>query len=256
MTSGFAAFLKFICLCYIYIIFKLKQTIMKRAIVSAAIMLMYISLATGQKEERSHDGFTSISFGIPGTLYVEVGSKFSVVLEGDRSVLDNIITDVSGRRLVIKKENWRNFSNEKNVVVRITLPELEGLGVSGSGKAELVGPVNADNLNLSVSGSGNLYAKSIEADRLNCSISGSGNVVISGRGSVDNGEITISGSGNFTGEQLEIDHLEVRVSGSGSCNCRAGDSLTASVSGSGNITYLGDPKVDARVSGSGKVRSR
>jgi hypothetical protein len=229
---------------------------MKRAIVSAAIMLMYVSLATGQKEQRNHNGFTSISFGIPGNLYVETGSKFSVVLEGDQSVLDNIITEVSGRRLVIKKENWRNFNNEKNVVVRITLPEIEGLGVSGSGKAELVGPVNADNLSLSVSGSGNLQAGSIEADRLSCSISGSGNIVISGKGSCDNGEITISGSGNYTGEQLEIDHLDVRVSGSGNCSCRAGDSLKASVSGSGNVAYLGDPKVDARVSGSGKVRSR
>jgi hypothetical protein len=230
---------------------------MKRAITSAAIMLMFISLAIGQnKEERNHDGFTSISFGIPGHIYVETGSKFSVVLEGDESVLENIITEVSGRRLVIKKENWRSFNNEKNVVVRVTLPELEGLSVSGSGKAELVSPVSADNLSLSVSGSGNLHAGSIEADRVNFAISGSGNIVISGKGSSDNGEITISGSGNFTGDQLEIDHLEVRVSGSGNCSCRAGDSLTASVSGSGNVTYLGDPKVDARVSGSGKVRSR
>jgi hypothetical protein len=230
---------------------------MKRAIISAAIMLVFISLAIGQtKEERDHDGFSSISFGIPGSLFVEIGSNFSVVLEGDRSVLENIITEVSGNRLVIKKENWRSISNEKNVVVRITLPELEGLGVSGSGKAQLRGSVASDNLSLNVSGSGNLHAENIEADRFECSISGSGNIVISGKGSADNGEITVSGSGSYTGDQLEIDHLEVRISGSGNCRCRAGDSLKASVSGSGSVSYLGDPKIDARVSGSGKVRSR
>ena len=41
--------------------------------------------------------------------------------------------------------------------VYITMPELNGLGVSGSGKAEIKDAVKAEDLDLSVSGSGKLY---------------------------------------------------------------------------------------------------
>ena len=210
------------------------------------------------KQERDLDGFTRISFGISGNLYVEFGRGFSVVLEGDEDDLDEIITEVSNGRLVIKKENRRFYSSiDRKVTIRITMPELSGLGVSGSGSAQIVDPVTeADDLDLSVSGSGKLNTSGIVADRLNCSISGSGNIVIGGEGNADSGEIQISGSGNYSGENFEIDRLDVRVSGSGNCTCRAGDSLVAAISGSGNVTYAGNPRIDARVSGSGKVRSR
>ncbi|HOP00228.1 MAG TPA: head GIN domain-containing protein [Bacteroidales bacterium] len=214
-------------------------------------------LATGQtvKETRNIRDFTGISYGISGTLNVRIGPEFSVVLEGDKDDLEVILTDVSNGRLRIRMENWRFRINNK-VNAYVTLPELEGLSVSGSGRAEILDPLkNADDLSLSVSGSGKLYTKEIVADELDCSISGSGDIIVSGSGSVDRGDISISGSGNYSGPELEIDHLEVSVSGSGSCTCKAGDSLNARISGSGNVTYSGNPRIDARVSGSGKVRS-
>lgn len=207
------------------------------------------------KEERSLSDFNQVSFGISGDLFIAIGPEFSVVLEGYRDDLEETETEVSSGRLIIRRDDW-GFRNSRKVTVRITMPELEGLSVSGSGKAEILDPVSADELNFAVSGSGNLYAGRIEADDFKCSISGSGNILIEGEGSIDDGEITISGSGGYSGDDLEIDHLDVRVSGSGNCSCRAGDSITASISGSGNVTYSGDPRVDARVSGSGKVRSR
>ncbi len=51
-------------------------------------------------------------------------------------------------------ENWRFNFNEK-VNAYVTLPELTGLSVSGSGKAEILDPIkDADDLSLNVSGSG------------------------------------------------------------------------------------------------------
>lgn len=225
------------------------------------IIALAVFSAHGQsadRQERDHAGFTKINFGIAGDLIVEIGREFSVVLEGDSDDLDEIITETSDGKLVIKHENRRFYNNSnRKVIVRITLPELRGLGVSGSGNARIADPVtDADELQLSVSGSGRLNAGIIEADELSCSISGSGNILIEGEGTADKGNIQISGSGNYSGEQLEIDQLDVRVSGSGNCTCKAGDSLVAAISGSGNVNYAGNPRIDARVSGSGKVRSR
>lgn len=83
-------------------------------------------------ETRDEKGFTKVSFGVSGNLYINLGPEFKVVIEGDKSILDDIITEVSGGRLVIKKENWRMNFNEK-VTVTITMPVLNSLGVSGSG---------------------------------------------------------------------------------------------------------------------------
>ncbi len=221
-------------------------------------LIMISSVAGGQsivKETRDLKGFSRVSFGIAGDLKIKIGTGFSVVLEGTKSDLDEIETEVSGDRLLIRQESWR-FRFRDNISMYITMPALTGVGVSGSGKTEIMDDIkDADNLSLSVSGSGRLLTAGIVADELDCDISGSGNIVIGSAGSADRGQISISGSGSYSGEELEIDQLGVNVSGSGSCLCKAGDSLKASISGSGNVTYKGDPKIDARVSGSGHVRS-
>jgi len=232
---------------------------MKRMIFVSAIILIFVSAATvngqsGTSETRDLKGFTKVNFGVSGNLYINFGPEFKVVLEGDRKYLDEIITEVSGNRLVIKKENWRFHFDEK-VNVYVTMPEIEGLGVSGSGKAEVKDAIKSDDLNLSVSGSGKLYANELSVSNLDCSISGSGDIIL-GNGTASKTGISVSGSGNFTGESVKINTANIHISGSGNCTCNVTESLIASVSGSGNVTYEGNPRVDAHVSGSGKVRSR
>ena len=115
---------------------------MKRAIFFT-LFLVAVSVTYGftkgqseERETRDLSGFTRINFGVSGELFINFGKEYKVVLEGDRDVLEDIITDVSNGRLVIKKEKWRFRMNER-VTVYITLPELNGLGVSGSGKQRL-----------------------------------------------------------------------------------------------------------------------
>jgi hypothetical protein len=234
---------------------------MKRGIIFSVIivaMTVTTGFSSGQdvvKETRNVSGFKRVSFGVAGNLYITLGSEFKVVLEGEKSLLEDIITEVSGGRLVIKKENWRLNMNEK-VTVYVTMSEIEGLSVSGSGRAEIKDAVKTDNLALSVSGSGKLYTTDIATGSLDCGISGSGDIIIGGNGNASKADISISGSGNYSGESLKIGSAGISISGSGNCTCNVSETLRASVSGSGNVSYLGSPKIDARVSGSGHVRSR
>ncbi len=232
---------------------------MKKLTILAICILAVLStgISSAQSTEtRNVSGFTKVSFGVAGDLNIRIGSDFKLVMEGDRDVMKEIETNVSNGRLIIRKENWHfNFNNDR-VTINLTMPEIDGLGVSGSGKAQLLDPVEADNLDLNVSGSGKIMTSKLSVDNFDCGISGSGDVILGTEGSIDNGTISISGSGGFSGESVKIDHLTVHVSGSGSCRCNAGDTLEARISGSGNVWYSGSPKIDARVSGSGHVRSR
>ena len=234
---------------------------MKRGIILSAFMLA-ISVLSGfanaqpdVKETRDVKDFTKVSFGVAGNLYINFGPEFKVVIEGEKKDLEDIITEVSGNRLVIKKDNWRFNFNEK-VTVYITMPELKGLGVSGSGKAEIKDAIKTEDLDLSVSGSGKIFTGDVVVSKLGCGISGSGDIVLGGNGNATRANISISGSGNYEGGSYKIGIAEIHISGSGNCSCNVTESLMASVSGSGDVTYEGNPKVDAHVSGSGKVRSK
>lgn len=227
-------------------------------IFAVTVSASFASNQSDVKETRNVSGFTKVSFGVAGNLYINIGPEFKVVLEGEKKYIDDIITDVSGGKLVIKNENWKmsNWRMNEKVNVYITMPELAGLGVSGSGKAEVKDAVKTSDLNLNVSGSGKIYISDITVSNLSCGISGSGDIILSGSGNCSKADISISGSGNYDGAPLKIGTAEIHISGSGNCSCNVTESLKASISGSGNVTYEGSPKIDAHVSGSGKVRSR
>lgn len=216
-------------------------------------------LSLGQstvKETRNVRNFTKVSFGVAGNLYINLGSEYKVILEGRSDFLEKVETEVSEGRLVIKMASWRFSIRNERITAYVTMPEIEGLSVSGSGRAEIQDDVITTSLSLNVSGSGKIYTADVEVRELNSRISGSGDIIIDGDGKADNADISISGSGNFTGETIELGDLSASISGSGDCFCNVSESLDARISGSGNITYTGSPRINARVSGSGHVRSR
>jgi hypothetical protein len=210
-----------------------------------------------EKDTRNLSGFKNVNFGISGELYINIGSEFKVVLEGEKSMLEKIETNISGDKLIIREENTWHFNNtNQKVVVYITMPELKSLGVSGSGMAVVKDPVKTDAMELSVSGSGKVFVGELEAQNLDCHISGSGDIRIENEGTVSKADLSISGSGNYIGDKIKIGSAEIGISGSGSCNCNVTGDLKANISGSGSVLYYGNPKIDARISGSGRVRSK
>lgn len=227
---------------------------MKRNLVIIILALLVSSAGSAQeKQKRDVDGFTSLSFGAAGELFLTQGNHFSVELEGDKDLLEEIETVNKNGRLVIRKRNWRIMNNKK-ITVYITMPEIDGLSVSGSGSLEAEGPVNGDDFNLNVSGSGTISLNDLNVEGIDCSISGSGDIRIKGSAK-DGGEVFISGSGKYYGEEFRIGDMEISISGSGNCRCWVEGDFEVRVSGSGSVYYKGDPeKVDARISGSGKVR--
>jgi len=220
------------------------------------VFVTLISIGSTQaqkKETRDVDDFTGIAFGVAGKLYLTQGNSYKVVLEGDEDYLEDIETFVRGDRLIIRHSRWMSFGNKK-INAYITMPEIEDLAVSGSGKMTADSDIEADDLDMSVSGSGDINIDKLTAESVDCRISGSGSINLNG--SAENGDISISGSGDFTGESFDMETLDISISGSGTCRVKVNESLEARVSGSGDIYYDGNPRVDARVSGSGKVRKR
>jgi hypothetical protein len=226
-----------------------------KKVTGSVLAILFISLSgfAQVKEKRDLDNFSSVSAGVSGEIFITQGSQYSVTLEGDQDLLDEITTKVLNGKLLIRKPDWRKARNKK-LTVYITMPEVEGLSMSGSGHLKNKGILNCDNLNISVSGSGSIRLKDLTADEVDISISGSGSVLAEGPGA-DITDIGISGSGSVTAENFKLSEADVTISGSGRCKIWVEDALVARISGSGSLYYKGDPNIDAKSSGSGRVKS-
>lgn len=231
---------------------------MKSLKIVFAMVLASSLLATtvsGQQDRRDHKDFNKVGFGTAGELYIKIGPSFSVVLEGDEDLLSRIETEVRGDKLVFRHRNTFYTGNNK-FKAYVTMPSVEGLSISGSGRVIVESPLEGSILDLAISGSGKIISGDLKYDDLECSISGSGDFELNGAGKINNAGLSISGSGGFKAPDLELTNLDARISGSGSCDCFVTGNLAASISGSGSIYYKGNPRMDVRSSGSGRVRSR
>lgn len=145
---------------------------MNRFIPTLALLLAASFTFAQHSEVRDVSRFDRISYGISGTLYLTQGSKQKVELKGDREDIEELVTEVRGDRLVIKtrSNNWLNWSSNNRVDIYITVEDLEGLNLSGSGKVYGQNTIKSDFLELDVSGSGKMELEA-DADETDISIS-------------------------------------------------------------------------------------
>lgn len=204
------------------------------------------------EQTRPVESFTGVASAVPFNVFVTIGSKESLRLEGDSELLDKIETPVKNGVLHIKmkKESERWFGGSKKVTIYITAPSLNKVSVSGSGNMEVKGTLKGERVNTDVSGSGHLSA-AVASSSLSSSISGSGGIELKGK--TNEAQIDISGSGKFEGEDLSTQTAKFTVSGSGTASIQAEETLNANLSGSGRVTYSGNAKVNVVKSGSGSV---
>jgi len=272
--------------------------IMKKIAASLLFVLVAVAFAGAQdKREIKLDSFNRISFRAAGKLYLRQGSPQKVEIEGDRDYIEELDIRVEGNKLVIGKDNnwsfWNWDSHDKDrVTVYITVPDINGVSVAGSGDVVGETKITSTGLDLSVSGSGNMQLEADVTGDLDADVSGSGHIDFKGKcrdfdshvsgsgrvkmdltiaeramfgisgsgkievtGSAKEIKATISGSGEVRGARLVTDVADVRISGSGGVEISVNKELDANISGSGSVRYSGNPAhVNSHSSGSGSVR--
>jgi hypothetical protein len=276
---------------------KLKFLTMKKISLLLSILVIVFTVQAQKREKRDVSNFTSISFKVGGKMYLKQGSVNSVELEGDDDVLEKIETRVEGGKLIVGREdesswfNWRSGWDDEKITAYVTVKDLDGLYASGSGSIIAQTKLVGDNMDIKVSGSGNIEAE-IDAADVDAKVSGSGDLMLKGKarsmdsdisgsgkisfdgaiagrlyigisgsgrlyaaGSADEIKSSISGSGKVNAADLVVDKCDVRISGSGDVVVNVKSVLRTNISGSGSVTYRGNPsQLDSNSSGSGRLR--
>lgn len=226
---------------------------MKAPIISFVVLFLAtsFSLFAQSIETRSVPDFNQLKTGGSWDVILKKGDRNEVRLEARNLNLERVITEVNNGTLNVhlEKGNYRNI----DLKVTVTYRELEEIHSGGSGNLKSTDALMADNLKVSLSGSGNASFDRIAADKLDLTMSGSGDLIIRG-GSVGEVALKQSGSGNLKAADMEAEEAQIEKSGSGNAALTVNQTLSVRASGSGNVEYKGEPSLnDIKISGSSRV---
>jgi hypothetical protein len=187
---------------------------------------------TSKTEQRNVTGFKEIEAGGAVNLEVDAGNEFSVSVEADDNLLQYIKTEVSGNTLKIYSEG--KISPTAKLNIKISMPSLEGLDVSGASEAKIVN-ARADSLELKASGASEV------------------NIV----GETNELTAEASGASEINAENLRTESAVVNASGASSAIVSAADNLEVEASGASKIYYTGEPKnIKQNASGASSINKK
>ena len=204
-------------------------------------------------EQRDVSGFTEVDISVALDITIEQTGEESLELVGDDNILARITTEVTGNRLKIslKDKVLTHLSPTEEIIARLTVKDLSGIGLSGSGVI-IANDLSTVALDIDISGSADVMMSNLDVDELDIDLSGSGEFELSGRADVQS--IDISGSGDYNARDLVSMECDISIAGSGDATVNVSDLLTINVAGSGDVKYIGDPEIDKSIAGSGSVK--
>ena len=192
----------------------------------------------------------------PIDMTLHYGAQPKLVVRGEQRLLANIETTQDGRVLLIGTRGIV-LRHRQPIVVELTLPALDRVGVDGSGDTEVNG-FTGERIELELNGSGSLefngrYRKARavvqgsgeltldtgNGDRVEGELMGSGEMTLAG--AARSVKLESSGSGMLDAQRLRAEDVEVRQTGSGNTSVTAHATMVAAASGSGDIDVYGKP---------------
>jgi hypothetical protein len=208
-------------------------------------------------EQRKLSAFTEISMKIGANVHLSQGNDQIVEVKGEEGTLKKLITEVKDRKLIIRYPTESFFNSKWNpgrVDLFITIPEIDGLSIIGSGSIIADNKIESRILDLSLNGSGDIRIENLKAEKVTSLLSGSGNLYLTGQQTAAEFNSTLSGSGNVKATGFPANDVNVKISGSGSCWVNSTRNLIVRILGSGSVYYKGNPAIDSSILGSGQVK--
>lgn len=200
--------------------------------------------------------FKQVEAAGPFNVTVHTGAAPSVSASGNEKLIERLVVEVRGDKLVIHTErrhgmfNW-GWGTSGSANIAVTVPALTGATLAGSGGIT-IDSVKGDNFEGAVAGSGDLNIDSIEVQSLKLSIAGSGDVRAKG-GQARVAEFEIAGSGGIDARSVRSEVATATIMGSGSINGQATGTGDVTIMGSGDVTLTGGAKCSITKHGSGDV---
>ncbi|MBA3576421.1 MAG: DUF2807 domain-containing protein [Sphingomonas sp.] len=213
----------------------------------------------GANVQRSYQvgQFQQIHVAGPYEVQVRTGGSPSVSASGPEGLIERLVVEVKGDRLLIHPRRERNNwfagwrGSRGTAIIQVTAPALNAAAIAGSGGIR-IDQVRGDRFDGSIAGSGDLEVGDLDVQQLKLSIAGSGDVRAR-TGQARSSRYSIAGSGDIDARGIRAETAEVSIAGSGAVSVQATGTADVKIMGSGDVNVSGGAKCNVSKSGSGSV---
>jgi Putative auto-transporter adhesin, head GIN domain len=196
-----------------------------------------------KKVDKTITDFSSIALSSGLDLEITMGTTESVSVEANDDILKYIIVEKKGSSLVMKKEDGINFERSAKVKIYVTAKQLDALSCSGSSSITCTNTIQADKMDIAISGGGNIDA-TLSCKTLATALSGGSNLKL--KGIVADYSLAASGSSEIEGYDMVVTNFTGEMSGSSTANITINGNITVAASGGSTIRYRGAGVISAK----------
>lgn len=257
---------------------------MKKAIIIAAVVTVVAVICTVlslrgwpgslvgsgnlETEEYVFTDFTRVEISSAFEFEIEQSSSYNISITADDNVMEYIQVSQVGQTLKIGLRTGLRigsvtlsigpgiFPIPGSVTLRasVTLPQLNGMIVSGASRGTVSGFSSTEDLDITVSGASSVTGD-ITARNVDFGISGASTIQL--EGSANDIDANVSGASHFNLEAFIVNNADVNLSGASSGTVNLNGRLDANLSGASTLWYTGEPtSTDINTSGASTVHRK
>lgn len=218
------------------------------------LLLLFTGLTTLAQENSQQlpfKNFSEVEIGSSFQVQISRGEQYMVEIIGSNEQFEGLELSQEGKILRIDLDKKRKSLN-RAPRIRITMPALESLSLSGTIKADIKG-FNNESMQIDISGAASC-ALDAQISNLKIDMSGAGNVDLKGSG--DLMVLNLSGASNIKAIDYQVKKLMLNMSGAGAAEVYVSEQLDLEVSGVGSVRYGGNPSnITKKLSGMANIKA-
>ncbi len=217
------------------------------------------SVITGSGHTTTKDydfsGFTKVDIGSAFQNQITRGDRYATSVTIDDNLVDYLDVRVDGNTLHIGLKPILSLGFRNTTLkAQITMPDVEGLNLSGATRTNITGFSNTKSVPVTVSGASQLRGD-ITTGQMQLRASGASTVEITG----STGPLNVDASGASTVRLDNFKSTDTQVQSSGASNVtvNASGKISGEASGASSVSYVGNPaSVQVNTSGASSVKQK
>lgn len=204
-------------------------------------------------ENRQLGEFTAIDMDGGAKVVLVQGNQHSIIVEGSRRVVDQVITKVNDGVLEINFRDRILFENwGESLTLTITFTNLSDFRLDGG--VELIADgLNLENLNITINGGASVKMNNLLLNTLGMTLLGGGDIQVSGIAETQN--VKVSGGTSYEAEDLQSANVSVEIIGAADVVVWATEALNLDLAGAYSVSYWGSPEITQSIAGIGQVKA-
>jgi hypothetical protein len=190
-----------------------------------------------ETEEYTFANFTKVEISTAFEFEIQQSSSYNISVTADDNVMDYVQVSKVGQTLKIGLGTVTWFG-PKTLRASVTMPQLNGLTVSGASRGDIYDFSSTEDVDIAVSGASRVNGD-ITAGNIDFDISGASTVQL--EGSANDMVAGVSGASRLNLGSFPVNNANVSFSGASSGTVNLNGRLDADLSGASRLSYIGEP---------------